>query len=324
MMFRRLARAFSSSSSPIPPPHPEQQYLGLIRNVLENGEWIHGRNGRTKELFGASMRFSLENNTFPLLTTKRVPWKTCLRELLWFVRGSTDNRELNAERVHIWDANGTRAFLDSRGLTHYEENELGPIYGYQWRSFNKPYVARKDRQTTDQTEHHPKHQEHPDQLNSMIASLCDPEKRHSRRLILSAWNPCQLDEMALPPCHILAQFHVDSQKGLSCSMYQRSADIGLGMPFNIASYSFLTCMLAHHCGLVPHEFVYFIGNAHVYESHVDTLRAQVLRTPFEFPTLTIDATQPTRPKQSIEDYTESDFTIHGYKHHAPLRMNMVA
>jgi len=288
--------------------HQEYQYLQLIQDILNHGEYQEGRNGRTKQLFGASMRFSLENQ-IPLLTTKRVAWKTCLRELLWFIRGSTDNRELREKNVHIWDANGSREFLDSRGLSHYPEDDLGPIYGYQWRHFNAPYhVSTKENPTG-----------YPDQLQEIIDSLKDPEKRYSRRLIMTAWNPCQLNEMALPPCHVLSQFHVQGNK-LSCALYQRSADVGLGMPFNIASYSFLTYLLAHHCGLIPHEFVYFVGNAHIYEDHIPALEKQCLREPFPFPKVSIQAS----PKESIEEYSEGDIRLEKYQNHGVVKMKMVA
>ena len=305
-MIRQLTRTVRSL--PDTPKHQEYQYLQLIQDILTHGEFQEGRNGRTKQIFGASMCFSLENQ-FPLLTTKRVAWKTCLRELLWFIRGSTDNRELREKNVHIWDANASREFLDSRGLHHYSEDDLGPIYGYQWRNFNAPYKAvSKEKQT-----------EYPDQLQEIIDALKDPEKRHSRRLIMTAWNPCQLDEMALPPCHVMSQFHVDGNK-LSCALYQRSADVGLGMPFNIASYSFMTYLIAHHCGLIPHEFIYFVGNAHIYEEHIPMLEKQCLREPLPFPTISID----TPCKEDIEDYEETDIKVHNYNHHGSISMKMVA
>lgn len=322
-MIRQLVRGVRPSANGWNKTHGEEQYLQLIRDILHHGVFQDGRNGRTKQIFGASMCFPL-NKEFPLLTTKRVAWKTCLRELLWFIRGSTDNKELQAKKVTIWNANGSREFLDSRGLHTYTEDDLGPVYGYQWRRFNRPYtpIERNLTASKDDTMHSdpPEEKEkYPDQLQEIIRCLKDPEKRHSRRLIMTAWNPCQLDEMALPPCHILSQFHVEGNR-LSCALYQRSADVGLGMPFNIASYSFLTYLLAHHCGLVPHEFIYFVGNAHIYEDHIPVLEEQCLRTPLPFPTVSID----TLPKQNIEDYTEDNIAVHAYKHHGVLRMNMVA
>jgi len=171
----------------------EKQYLTLIRDILEKGHLEEGRNGTTKSLFGTSMRFSLKDGKLPILTTKRVAWRVCANELFWFIRGSTNNQELIDKGVHIWDANASRAFLDSRGLTNNAVNDLGPVYGHQWRHFNAPY--------------HDCHTDYSgqgvDQLQYIIDQLKTPEGRTSRRLVMSAWNPCQLDQMALPPCHVL-------------------------------------------------------------------------------------------------------------------------
>lgn len=291
--------------------HPEEQYLNLLREILERGTWEDGRNGRTKSIFGYSMRFSLQNGRIPILTTKKTAWKSCLKELLWFIRGETDNKILQSQNVHIWDGNTTREFLDSRGLGHYAEGLIGPGYGYQWRHFNAtPY---------DPVTGQPRENRGIDQLAQIIEALKDPAQRTSRRLIMTAWNPLQLDEMALPPCHILCQFNVHDGNKLSCSMYQRSCDVPLGSPFNIASYSFLTHLLAKHCGLEAHEFVYFMGNCHIYENHIEPMRTQVERTPFEFPTIEIKTT-----REKIEDYEVEDFVIQNYKSGETIRMNMVA
>ena len=290
--------------------HPENQYLDLIKHILKNGTFEDGRNGRTKSMFGYSMRYSLRNGVVPLLTTKRVAWKTCFHELIWFIRGRTNNNELIEKNVHIWDANGTREFLDSRGLTKNEENDLGPVYGHQWRYFNAAYSNCHENYEGKGV----------DQLQNIIDMLKDPTQRTSRRLVLSAWNPCQLHEMALPPCHVLMQFYVKEDKYLSCSLYQRSGDVGLGVPFNIASYSFLTHIIAHHCGLIADEFVHFIGNAHIYEDHIDTLKLQVERTPMSFPKMTLQNNH-----KSINDYDINDISwIEEYKHHPTLKMKMSA
>ena len=284
----------------------EYQYLQLIDKVIQHGTIEHGRNGWTKSIFGHMMRFSLQEGTLPLITTKKLAWKACFHELMFFIRGKTCNDELNEKGVHIWDANSSREYLDSYGMGHYARNELGPIYGYQWRHWNKPY--------------HTEGGEGIDQLQNIIRDLKDPEKRTSRRLILSAWNPEQLGQMVLPPCHIFAQFHVRDGKYLSCSMYQRSADIGLGVPFNIASYSFMTHILAHHCGLVADEFIHFIGNAHVYKQHIDALNKQCNRIPFDFPKIRI-----CNKHENIEDYTLDDIVFQEpYRCHPPIVMNMVA
>lgn len=288
--------------------HQEQQYLDLIRNILDNGTWEEGRNGRTKSVFGNMMRFSLDKGQIPILTTKKTAWKTCLKELLWFVRGETDNRLLQEQGVHIWDGNTTREFLDSRKL-NYREGLIGPGYGFQWRNFNAAYDP-----TTGSTE-----ENGIDQLQQIIDALKDPAQRTSRRLVMTAWNPCQLNEMALPPCHILCQFNVHDGNKLSCSMYQRSADVGLGVSFNIASYSFLTHLLAKHCGLVAHEFVYFMGNCHLYEDHVEPMQSILNKPPFPFPTVSIKEV-----RENINDYMVDDFVIDGYQSHELIKMKMIA
>ena len=300
--------------------HEEYQYLNLIQNILENGTWEEGRNGKTKSLFGASMRFSLKDGTIPILTTKKTAWKTCLKELLWFIRGQTDNKILKEQGVHIWDANGSREFLDSRGLTDYDVDELGVIYGYQWRNFNKPYVLNKKNQPSGwRDDDWIKEDKGIDQLQQIIDALKDPKQRTSRRLIMTAWNPCQLDEMALPPCHILCQFNVHDGNKLSCTMYQRSNDFFLGNPFNIASYSFLTHLLAKHCGLEAYEFIHFIGNCHLYENAIDACKLQITREPYPFPTVSIK-----QVRENINDYQVEDFEIHNYKSHEAIKVAMVA
>lgn len=287
----------------------ESQYLDLIKNILDNGSEEVSRNGKVLSIFGNSMRFSLRNNEIPLLTTKKVAWKTCLKELLWFMKGSTNNQELKDQNVHIWDGNSTRAFLDSRGLYKNKEGDLGPVYGHQWRFFNAPYgTCTMDYRGKGV-----------DQLQNIINDLKDPEKRSSRRLIMSAWNPEQLDIMALPPCHVLAQFNVRQGKYLSCALYQRSGDVGLGVPFNIASYAFLTHILANHCGLEAEEFVYFLGNAHIYEEHIDALKTQILKEPYPFPTIEF--------KENVTDIDNiniDSIKIAHYNHHETIKMEMKA
>jgi thymidylate synthase len=290
--------------------HEETQYLDLVKTVIERGHFEPGRNGNTYSIFGTQMRFSLNDGVLPLLTTKKLAWKTCFRELLWFIRGQTDNRILNAAGVHIWDKNGTREFLDGRGLNHLAEGDLGPVYGHQWRHFGAEYGSCEDDYTGKGV----------DQLQQIIDQLKDSEKRGSRRLVMTAWNPIQLDEMVLPPCHVLVQFNVRDNKYLSCSLYQRSGDIGLGVPFNIASYSFLTHMLAHHCGLVAEEFVYTLGNAHIYEEHVEALRGQLLRDPLLFPKIHF-----IRSREKIDDYEIEDVEfLRPYVSCDPIKMDMKA
>ena len=184
---------------------------------------------------------------------------------------------------------------------------MGPVYGHQWRFFNADYTSCDDDYSGKGV----------DQLQNIIDMLKDPKQRSSRRMIMSAWNPCQLNKMALPPCHVLAQFNVLSGNKLSCSLYQRSGDVGLGVPFNIASYSFLTHILATHCGLEAHDFIYHLGNCHIYDDHIEALSEQVKRTPYVFPKLTISS-----KKTNINDYEVSDFIIEDYKFHSAIKMEM--
>jgi len=290
----------------------ELQYLNLIQNILDNGYLEQGRNGKTKSIFGNSMRFSLKNGAIPILTTKKVAWKTCLKELLWFIHGETDNKILQRENVHIWDGNSSKEFKKGVGLQHYAEGILGPIYGYQWRHFNAPYDVRTGNILDE-------NQNGIDQLQFIIDQLKNPETRNNRRLIMTAWNPCQLNKMVLPPCHVMCQFNVHDGNKLSCCMYQRSVDVPLGSPFNIASYSFLTHLLAKHCGLEAHEFVYFMGNCHIYEEHLDTIKEQIHRVPFDFPSLEI-----VNKRENINDYLVEDFQISGYKCHEAIKMGLIA
>ena len=287
--------------------HEENQYLNLIDDILEESEEFIGRNGKTYAVYGCAMHFNLENNIIPLLTTKKLAWKTCLRELLWFIKGDTSNKRLKEQNVNIWNSNASREFLDSRGLTNYQEDDLGPIYGFQWRHFNAKYNDCNSDYSNKGI----------DQLKYIIKELKNPKTRNSRRLIMTAWNPCQINEMALPPCHILCQFNVNKDNKLSCSLYQRSGDVGLGVPFNIASYSFLTHLIAHHCGLVPYEFIHYLGNTHIYDDHVEGLKIQTKRIPYSFPKLKIQ-----RLCNNIEDYKIDDFKIENYEYHNNINLLM--
>lgn len=289
--------------------HEEYQYLNLLHDILEDGSEVVGRNGTTKAVYGAAMHFTLTDNTLPLLTTKKVAWKTCLKELLWFIAGHTDNNILNQQNVHIWDGNATPEFMKSRGLEHYPPGDLGPLYGFQWRHFNATYHGCQADYSKKGI----------DQLQDVIDCLMDPEKRNSRRMIVSAWNPSYLDQMALPPCHVLFQFNVLDGNKLSCSLYQRSVDEFLGNSFNIASYSMLTHLVAHHCGLEPYEFIHYSGNCHLYDDHYEQAREQLTRTPYPFPKLKI-----VKKRESIQDYQVADFVIENYQHHSVLKGAMRA
>ena len=283
--------------------HAEFQYLNLIKKIIAEGVSVDDRTGvGTLSLFGESASYDL-SESFPLLTTKRVFWRGVVEELLWFVKGDTNARHLSDKGIKIWDGNGSRAFLDSRGLQHREEMDLGPVYGFQWRHFGAKYVDMH----TDYAG------QGVDQLQACIDKLKNnPE---DRRIILSAWNPADLDKMALPPCHMFCQFNVQNKR-LNCIMYQRSCDVGLGVPFNIASYSLLTIMMAKVCGLQPGKFTHFMGDTHVYKNHVEPLKDQISRLPKPFPLLRVKA------RDSIDDFEPSDFELVGYNCHGKIAMEM--
>jgi thymidylate synthase len=249
-----------------------KQYLDALKHILEHGEDVSDRTGvGTRTVFGYQMRFDLRNE-FPAVTTKKLAWRSVVGELLWFLEGSTDERRLaeitfEADRTEIWEKKTIwTANADAQGVALGYRNddlykELGPVYGSQWRDFNDEGF---------------------DQIRYIIRQLTtEPD---SRRIILSAWNPNQLEDMALPPCHTLSQFKVINGK-LSCQLYQRSADMFLGVPFNIASYSLLTHMLAQICGLEVGEFVWTGGDCHIYQNHFEQVKQQLERKPMQGPTL---------------------------------------
>lgn len=259
-------------------------YEDLCRKILLEGNLKNDRTGTgTISLFGQQMRFDL-SESFPLITTKRVWFKGVAYELLWFLKGSSNVKWLQSHDVHIWDE-----WADSEG-------NLGPVYGVQWRSWPAP-TAENPNRTIDQ-----------------IATVIEQIKRNpdSRRLIVSAWNPAEVDEMALPPCHALFQFYVVNGK-LSCQLYQRSCDMFLGVPFNIASYALLTCMVAQQTGLQPGEFVWTGGDCHIYDNHVEQVIEQISRTPYPYPTLEITKAP------AIDQYNYEDFHILNYQHGATIK-----
>lgn len=284
----------------------ELQYLNLIAQIIKNGDQRIDRTAvGTRSIFGAQMRFNLRDS-FPLLTTKRVFFRGVAEELLWFIAGKTDAKLLQAKNVKIWDGNSTREFLDKCGHTEREVGDLGPIYGFQWRHFGAKYRTCNDDYTGEGI----------DQLQQVIDTIRNNPA--DRRIIMSAWNPLDIPEMALPPCHCLAQFYVSQTRGeLSCQLYQRSADMGLGVPFNIASYALLTYMIAHVTGLKPGDFVHTLGDAHVYLNHVDPLSEQLKREPRPFPKL-----QFKRQVNNIEDFTMEDIEVVGYNPHPSIQMEM--
>jgi thymidylate synthase len=285
----------------------EKKYLDLIKKVLEEGELRNTRNSVTKSLFSEKLDFDI-SDSIPFITTKKLAWKTVIKELLWFLSGSTDNKKLLDQDVKIWLGNSTREYMDSIGFTEREVNDLGPIYGHQWRHFNAEYKDQKTYYTNKGV----------DQIQQVIHLLKNDPM--SRRIILTAWNPCQINQVNLPPCHIMCQFYVSSNKELSCMMYQRSADIGLGLPFNIASYAVLTYILGKLSNLKPKKLSIIIGDAHIYENHIDALKEQITREPFEFPKLELNL---EKEYNKVEDFDINDFKILNYKCFEHLKMQMV-
>lgn len=328
-------------------PHEEYQYLDLINDILQRGEHRPDRTGTgTISLFAPpQLRFSLSKPdpsslsgdripVLPLLTTKRVFLRAVTTELLWFVSGCTTSKPLSEAGIHIWDGNGSREFLDKLGFTEREEGDLGPVYGFQWRHFGAEYVDPDADYTNKGV----------DQIKEIVRKL--KHSPYDRRIILSAWNVADLSKMALPPCHMFAQFYVsfpDAARGeaalqtsssssndnkhekksrghLSCVLYQRSCDMGLGVPFNIASYALLTHMLAYACDLVPGELIHTMGDAHVYLDHVDALKEQLLREPREFPTLNIK--RDDCGSGEMDGWKLEELEVLGYKPHSGIKMKM--
>lgn len=262
-----------------------KQYLDYLQHILTHGVRKTNRTGVTAlSVFGYQMRFNLQAG-FPLVTTKKVHTKSIIHELLWFLKGETNIAYLTENGVSIWNE-----WADANG-------NLGPVYGKQWRAW----------QTADGRVI--------DQMNELVKQIkTNPD---SRRLIVSAWNVGELDKMALPPCHLLFQFYVADKK-LSCQLYQRSADSFLGVPFNIASYSLLTCMIAQQCDLLPGDFIWTGGDCHIYLNHLEQVNLQLSRTPYSLPTLQIK-----RRPESLFDYTYDDFEVHDYEAHPHIK-GMVA
>ena len=284
--------------------HDENQYLNLMKNILYKNNIKDSRNSKVISVFGEKMIFDLRKG-FPLLTTKRMPFKTILKELLWFVKGSTSNTELNEKNVHIWDQNASKEFLESRGLK-YEENDLGPVYGFQWRHFGAEYINKDCSYNKLGI----------DQLQNVIDLIKnDPT---SRRIILSAWNPIDLDKMALPPCHVMIQFSIDKEF-LDAQMYQRSGDMFLGVPFNIASYSLLMHIIGSITGYTPRYFHHVLGDAHIYMNHIDAIGEQTFRIPNDFPKLSL-----TKPITDINDIDENIFKLENYNHYPTIKAEMIA
>ena len=287
-----------------------KQYLDLCKKILNEGHWKDDRTGTgTYSIFGYQMRFDLSKG-FPLLTTKKVFLRGIIHELLWFINGDTNIKYLVDNNVHIWDDWAYKNYKNSKDyqgetMEEFAEKiknapadsefvkiygELGNVYGRQWRNFNGEGV---------------------DQLADLINQI--KTNPNSRRLIICAWNPCEVDKMALPPCHSFMQFYINEGK-LSCQLYQRSADVFLGVPFNIASYALFTMMIAQVCGLEVGEFVHTFGDAHIYSNHVDQINLQLSREPRPLPTMKINPNV-----KSIFDFKIDDFTLEGYNPHPRIK-----
>lgn len=289
--------------------HPEHAYLDTLKDILATGEHRPDRTGvGTTSKFAVAMRFDLSLG-FPAITTKKLAWKSVVSELLWFISGSGDERrlkeilygDLNSDQKTIWSDNATADYWKSRSKF---KGDLGRIYGVQWRQWRAPVFGANKMGI-----------KHIDQLQELINGIIkDP---YSRRHIITAWNPGELDLMALPPCHMTAQFYVSSDGKLSCHMYQRSADMFLGVPFNIASYALLTHMIAQVCNLFVGELIITLGDAHIYDNHVDQVREQLSRDPLPLPGLALNSLI-----KNINDFKMQDIELTDYQCHASIKATM--
>ena len=286
--------------------YEERQYLELLQKVVEHGDRRKGRNGSTRSIFGVRMEFNLKTGKIPLLTTKKMAWKTVIRELLWFLSGDTNAKTLQDQKVRIWDGNSSREYLDSIGLTDREVGDLGPVYGFQWRHFGAEYQTCHDDYTGQGV----------DQIMECLRQI--RETPTSRRILFTGWNPQALSEMALPPCHLLCQFFVESDDYLSLQLYQRSGDSFLGIPFNIFSYSALLIMFSQLTGKKPGRMIHVVGDFHIYENHLEAVNKQLQRAPRCFPILSVVS------HDNLEDYTIDDFTLHDYNPWSGIKAPMAA
>lgn len=300
-----------------------KQYLDLLNDILTNGEEKDDRTGiGTVSVFGRNIRFDLRSG-FPAVTTKKLAWKAVVGELLWFIEGSGDERRL-AKITHGTDY-GTVTIWTPNANAHYwkpkaqYEGDLGRVYGVQWRHWQTPIFHKQETFTDEFGNQYNRggsiHIKETDQLKNLIEGIQkDP---NGRRHILNAWNAGELDQMALPPCHIMCQFYVNKNKELSCHMYQRSVDIFLGLPFNIASYALLTHMIAQVCNLGVGELIISTGDTHIYKDHILQVREQLEREPLELPTLKLNP-----DITDIDKFTMNDISLEGYNSHGPIRANM--
>lgn len=288
----------------------EEEYLMLLQNILQYGKEREDRTGvGTIGQFGTNLRFSLRNNKVPMLTTKKMFLKGVVEELLFFLRGDTDTKKLEAKGVNIWKGNTSREFLDKRGLHHLPEGDMGKGYGFQWRKFGQTDNCDNGHCIADG--------EGVDQLAQVINTL--KTNPTDRRIIISGWNPQQIPETALPPCHMMVQFYVNNNK-LSAQFYMRSVDTFLGLPFNLLSYAILTRIIAHTVGMEAEELIFVGGDTHIYKNHVEQVKEQISREPFQFPTLLIK--RELKEVEDIEDLQLSDFEVQGYESHPSIKADM--
>ena len=293
----------------------EEGYINLLKDTLD-GEFKNTRNGKVFSRFGCMIKFDNISTSFPLITSKKVFFRGIVEELLWFLKGSTNANELKEKNVNIWNGNSTREYLDSVGLQDYEEGELGPVYGWQWRMFGKKYTPNK---LNDSPEAVPEFGG-ADQVKYVITELL---MENSRRAVLSAWNPVDLNIMALPPCHILYIFN-KTKDGLCCHLTMRSSDLFLGLPFNIASCALLTQIIAHLLHMKSSEICLSLCDAHIYEEHIEQVKKQIDLEIYESPRVIIEKAAPDIESSIddkikwIESLTYSDFTLIDYKSHDKL------
>jgi len=289
--------------------------LHLLQTILDTGTNKGDRTGvGTRSIYGTQLKFDLRNS-FPILTTKKVFWKGVAEELLWFIRGQTDSKLLEAKGVKIWTGNTSREFLDKKGL-RWREGEIGPGYGFQWRHWGK-YYDEVPNGTPEGVIINRGAAGGIDQLAQVIETL--KKNPNDRRMIVSAWNPDQLNMMALPPCHLLYQFDV-TDGYLNCQWYQRSVDTFLGLPFNISSYALLTCLIAKVTGLKPGTLTFAGGDTHIYSNHMEQVKEQISRTPYPFPQLNIK--KDIKTLADIEALELADLELVNYQSHATIKAEM--
>jgi thymidylate synthase len=293
----------------------EEGYINLLKDTLD-GEFKNTRNGNVFSRFGCMIKFDNISTSFPLITSKKVFFRGIVEELLWFLKGSTNANELKEKNVNIWNGNSTREYLDSVGLQDYEEGELGPVYGWQWRMFGKKYTPDKLKASSEASPEFGG----ADQVKYVITELL---MENSRRAVLSAWNPVDLNIMALPPCHILYIFN-KTKDGLCCHLTMRSSDLFLGLPFNIASCALLTQIIAHLLHMKSSEICLSLCDAHIYEEHIEQVKKQIDLEIYESPRVIIEKAAPDIESSIddkikwIESLTYSDFTLIDYKSHDKL------